>query len=184
MPNTRYRATEARTRKELMHSLELHGARDVVLSTNVRLRQDGMPYAASSTRQPDDPGVAVYWTDRKRRSWVLACDQWARVGDNLRALYLSVEALRALDRAGASQVLERAYTGFAALPSGLVGPPPARPWEEVLGLQDQLLTRRLVEGAYRRLALVRHPDRGGTHEAMSELNRARDEALAALQRTW
>lgn len=36
-------------------------------------------------------------------------------------------------------------------------------------------TTAAVEQAYRRLALERHPDRGGSTEAMSELNGAFDE---------
>lgn len=42
-------------------------------------------------------------------------------------------------------------------------------------------TRDDVEKAYRRLAAVRHPDKGGSDAAMAELNRARDEALEAIK---
>ena len=42
-------------------------------------------------------------------------------------------------------------------------------------------TRDDVEKAYRRLASLRHPDKGGSDAAMAELNRARDEALEAIK---
>ncbi len=55
-------------------------------------------------------------------------------------------------------------------------------WQVVLELQDLLLPARGdIEGAYRRLARVRHPDLGGTAEAMAELSQARAEALAWLE---
>lgn len=41
----------------------------------------------------------------------------------------------------------------------------------------RLYTRDDVKRAYKRLAHVRHPDHGGSHEAFLELQRARDEAL-------
>jgi hypothetical protein len=38
----------------------------------------------------------------------------------------------------------------------------------------------VVEDMYRRLARERHPDNGGSHDAMAELNRAIEEARKAL----
>ena len=43
--------------QELIWELKRLGARGMVLSTNVELRQDGLPY--SNRRRPEDPGVAV-----------------------------------------------------------------------------------------------------------------------------
>ena len=58
----------------------------------------------------------------------------------------------------------------------------SRDWQVVLELQDLMLppTRDDVEMAYRRLARLRHPDLGGTADAMAELSRAREEAYAWL----
>ena len=71
-----------RARRELLMEAQRHG-RNVVLSTNVALRQDGEPYA--SRRPPDDTGVAVYFV-RKERSVCFACDQYERVWENMRAI--------------------------------------------------------------------------------------------------
>src|SRR3546814_3202380 len=58
--------TMAAARDHLMNELRLMGARYPVLSTNVELRRDGLPYAIK--REPDDPGVAVYfeWHGKQR----------------------------------------------------------------------------------------------------------------------
>lgn len=172
----KYQVNFARARDELMRHLKLLGARDVIVSTNVPLRLDGLPYA--NTREPTDPGVAVYWTDRKKREQVIACDRWNRVKDNLRAVGLAIEALRQLERTGASEILERAFRGFAALPSDAG----RRTWREVFGFDGGPVSREVLDDVYRRLARERHPDRGGRAEDMVELNRAREDALREIGR--
>jgi DnaJ-domain-containing protein 1 len=58
-------------------------------------------------------------------------------------------------------------------------PAPAH-WANVLGVK--LGARREdVEAAYRRLAATRHPDKGGSAEAMAELDLARERALRECQ---
>jgi hypothetical protein len=44
----------------------------IVISSNLQLRRDGLPLA--SQRQPDDPGVAVYFVYKKRQM-SFACDR-------------------------------------------------------------------------------------------------------------
>lgn len=176
---SRYRVTQERAQQDLLRSLRLLGARYVTISTNVPLRRDGLPYA--SAKAPGDPGVAVYW-ERNGKPEVIACDSWATVGENIRAIGRAVDALRQFERCGASEILNRAFTGFAALPAstGAKGP---RTWREVLGLDGAgPRTVEQVESAYRRLARERHPDAGGSHEAMLELNAAREAALREVGR--
>lgn len=175
----RYQVGFSRARDELVRSLELMGARYTVLSTNVELRRDGLPYA--NRPQPDDVGVAVYWWDKHtQQPMCVACDQWDRVKDNVRAIGLAIEGMRAIHRSGASQILERAYQGFKALPSGIVTPAPID-WRRVLGLKDLEVGVHMVESAYRELAKRWHPDApSGSHELMTKLNQARDAALAEV----
>lgn len=176
---SRYRVTQERAQQDLLRSLRLLGARYVTISTNVELRRDGLPYA--NRRAPEDPGVACYW-ERNGKPEVIACDSWSTVGENIRAIGQAVDALRQLERCGASEILNRAFTGFSALPaaSGATGP---RTWREVLGLDGAgPRTVEQVEAAYRRLARERHPDAGGSHEAMLELNAAREDALREVGR--
>lgn len=61
-----FNTTFDRARRDLVNELRLLGATNVVISTNLPLRQDGYPYADAARRKIDDPGVAVYFMLRKR----------------------------------------------------------------------------------------------------------------------
>ena len=145
----------------------------VVLSTNVSLRRDGLPY--SNQGEPKDTGAAIYF-ELKGKPRVLACDRWSTLGDNIWAIAKHVEALRGQDRWGVGSV-EQAFAGYAALP------PPSSDanncWS-VLCIPFGASVEH-INAAYRELSQVRHPDRGGSHDAMAALNKAREEALAVAK---
>lgn len=149
--------------------IRLLGGRLPVVSTNIELRRDGLPY--SGQRPPDDPGVAVYFMLDDRQQCI-PCDRWSTVEENLRAIWKSIEALRGLDRWGAKSFVDAAFAGFTALPA----PPAARPWHVVLGVNASA-TAAEIEAAYRALIRKHHPDAGGTAEQASEINAARDAGL-------
>lgn len=110
----------------------------------------------------------------------MACDRWLEVHENIRAIGLAVEGLRAIDRAGASQILERAYTAFGALPAA-ESAPILRPWWEVLGFPENALgalSLAVVDARYREIAAKVHPDKTGDDVALRELNAAREAARA------
>lgn len=176
--NWRYKTSDRQCRSDLIDELDRLDARDFVLSTDIPVRKDGMPYA--NHRMPDDPGVAVYWTDNEGRPWSIACDAWDRVWHNMRALYYAISGIRAIERSGASQLLERAYRGFNALPADAgMG---KGWWRQVFGIAEGTsVTRHQIETLYRALVRKRHPDYGGTHDEMVLLNRARDAAMAELE---
>lgn len=88
---------------------------DIVISTNITTRLDGLP--RSDQKAPEDPGVAVYWETKNGDRRVMAIDQYRRVADNLAAIAATLEALRAIERHGGAQILDRAFTGFTSLPS-------------------------------------------------------------------
>lgn len=140
------------------------GRDDIVVSSNMRTRLDGLP--RSDQKAPDDPGVAVYWQTRSGARRVMAIDRYRRVADNLAAVAATLDAMRAIERHGGAQILDRAFTGFTAL----AAPAPSRNWREVIGVPSDELDLGAVRAAYRRRAAVLHPDRGGTHEQMVELN--------------
>lgn len=177
-----YKVTPERALTEMIHSLELLGAnkRTIIVSTNIPVRNDGLPYA--SYRIPEDPGVAVYWATKSMGERVIACDRWDVVHANIRAIGLAIEGLRAMDRAGATQILERAFSAFAALPAATQAAPVVRPWWEIFEFPEALigaLSLAVVEARYRELAAKHHPDKlGGSQEAFVELNYARDQARA------
>lgn len=159
---------------------------DLVISTNLPTRLDGFP--RSDAANPADPGVTVWWCTRKGQPRCMACDRYTRVADNLAAIAASLEAMRAISRHGSAEILDRAYTGFTALPAPDVITLGAaiRPWRDVLGLTSFERSLQAVEDAYRRLASQYHPDKHQdnpvlAHTRMAELNAARDAARKELR---
>lgn len=150
------------------------GRDDVVISTNVEARMDGFP--RSDRAEPGDPGVAVYWQEREVARKVMAIDHYNRVADNLAAIAATLDAMRAIERHGGAEILERAFTGFTALPA----PGAARDWWEVLGVQ-RTSSADEARAAFRRLAGENHPDRGGSAERMAEINAAWAKAREAAR---
>ena len=144
---------------------------DVVISTNLALRLDGLP--RSDQREPDDSGAAVYWTDRSGATRCMAIDRYTRVADNLAAIAATLDAMRAIERHGGAEILDRAFTGFAALPS-----PPSGEWWKVLGI-ERAASRVQIDNAYLRKRSEHHPDRGGDAEAFQRVQRAYEEAINA-----
>lgn len=146
---------------------------DFVISTNLTLNLGGDP--RGDQREPEDPGVAVYWQPKgSMMTKVMAIDRYTKVRDNLAAIAATIEAMRAIERHGGAQILERAFTGFTALPAPASEPDPF----EILGVRKGA-SRDDIEMAFRLKAKTAHPDRGGSTEAMQRLTAARDAALRA-----
>ena len=159
---------------KLQNELRLLGAQNVVISSNVPLRQDGLPYANETRRRYDDPGVAVYFT-LKGKALSMARDSYWTPWENIRSLILAIEAIRSIERHGGSTMMERAFSGFAA-----IAPPSwKKPWREVFGVKPDW--RGDITSLYREKAKNRHPDAGGSDQLMAELNVAYAEARADLQ---
>lgn len=176
-------------RDQVIRWLEKRGSR-VVITSDLPTRQDGLPYYASV----GDPGIAVWWVE-KGHERVIACDRWLRADENMRAIAKTLEAMRGLDRWGATEMVERAFSGFAALPPGSGEehvPQPAAPkkreWRLVLGQagpwphlgNDELLA--LAKHRHRELIKFHHPDRGGDLVRAAEINAAMAEAEQELSR--
>lgn len=167
-PPTTWKAIQA-----LQRELNLLTAREVVVSTNLRLRNDGYPL--SNQREPEDRGAAVWFTLNKKPR-VLACDKWSTVGENLYAIAMHINALRGQDRWGVG-TLDQAFTGYAALvaETGLH-------WTSVLGLPLNA-ARDEIQQKYLRLVRERnaHPDVGGSQEEFEKLTNARREAFEEIE---
>lgn len=150
------------------------GSDDVLISTNVTLRHDGLPRC---DQEPSDPGAAVYWQKRGGKQMrCMAVDQYYRVADNLAAIAATLDAMRAIERHGGATILDRAFLGFAALPEKA-----SQHWRETLGIsRDIPATVDLVEERFRALAHVHHPDKGGNETRMHEILQAREAAKLEL----
>lgn len=165
---SRFQTSFGPARDDLISELHRMGAREIIISTDVPLRRDGLPYADGD---PKDPGIAVYFK-RRNKPYVIACDTYHRLKDNARAVWATVEALRTIERHGGSRLMEQAFTGFTALPAHQAEPS----WWDVLGVNPEA-TLAEIEEAHLRLAERHHPDVvGGDHELMARINRARDVA--------
>jgi hypothetical protein len=163
-----FKVNFGRARDELTREVQLLGGTGLVVSTNLPLRQDGLPYANFSA--PKDPGVAVYFT-YKRKQMCFACDRYSRITANLRAIALTIGALRGVARWGTGDMMEAAFTGFVALP------PPAetRQWWEVLAVAVDAPLEQ-IERAYKALRSVHHPDRAGDATMFDAVQKAWEQA--------
>lgn len=150
-----FRVSQEEAQKGLFDELRRLGAGTVVLSTNIPLRRDGKPYA---NYRIDDPGVAVYFHFQGEQR-VIPCDRWETVGDNIRAIAKTIEALRGIDRWGTGKILDAAFAGFAALPAG--GTASIDPFS-YFGLEAGTTDLGALTRAYKRKAAVTHPDAGGS----------------------
>jgi hypothetical protein len=160
--------------KNVQESLRLFGVdtdkpvTDIILSSNV----GGLDFG-----QPDDPGVAAWFTwDGQQRC--VAVDRYPKAEDNLQAIHHVLEARRTEMRHGGLHIVRQTFKGFTALPA----PPGKKSWREVLRFPPHATpTPAEVDEKYRALAKQLHPDTDkGDHDKMAELNAARAEARRAL----
>jgi len=137
------------------------------------LSRAGSINAIDMDRAVPDPGVAVYFPIDGGTTCI-AIDRYDRIWKNLRAVQRTLEAFHLIQRHGGSGLLKQAFTGFMALPA----PGEVKAWTcwDVLGI-PATLSQGAIDNAWREQAKLCHPDRpSGSHDAMTELNTARDQA--------
>lgn len=160
--------------RELELEIKRMGGKDMIISSNLRVKANGLPY--SGQRQPDDPGVAVYFRWNKR-DLVFACDKWKTVEDNLWAIVKHIEALRGQERWGVGS-LDQAFMGYMALPD-----PDERPAWLVLGITEDASDEE-VRTAYRAKAKLYHPDNLASGDAVlfNQVQKAYDSIMEKRKR--
>ncbi len=168
-----FRAAYSETLDLLESELKQVRARGILIQAYFRrqdIRNDGWP--RSSARVPAEPGVILTF-QKGDAVMSFPCDRFRSWEDNLRAIALSLQALRMVDRYGVTRNNEQ-YRGFTALP-------PADPAQarnraiaffcRLTGLSESEV-RGDVQGAYRLAARAVHPDTGGgSHDQFVELQR-------------
>ncbi len=161
-----------RARNELLFELRHLGAKNVIISSNIPLRRDGLPYA--EYREPLDPGVAVYF-ELDGKNQCFPCDRWNLAVDNLQAIRLTVQALRGLERWGSKEMINATFQGFQALPEhtheDTVNPIKTQDFFAGCTTPDEIKARR------RNLARDLHPDKGGKPEEFSEMMKQFDKKM-------
>lgn len=154
----------------LHKEIERLGGSSLIVSTNLRVRTDGMLYAADMIKKIDDPGVAIYFK-LKGQETSMCCDQYERVWENMYALAKSIEALRSIERWGVSDFMKKAFTGFAALPS-----PGESNWWDVLEIKP-FASLDEIKSAYKKKAKQYHPDTGGDTDNFHRIQKAYETGL-------
>ncbi len=96
----------------------------------------------------------------------LVMGRQARASDNLRVLWLGVEAMRKNEMRGIDDVIKSAYLQLGS-------PITKDPWE-ILGIRSDS-SIQFAESVYKIRAKDVHPDMSGSAEAMKELNWAIEE---------
>lgn len=142
--------------------------KEVVISTNLPVSRNGFPY--SDKREPEDCGVAVYFTLDKV-DYCFPCDKWDRVADNIAAIASHLNAMRGMERWGVGEYHD-VFTGFKAIPETIN----VRNIWEVLGIR-RTTDLEEIRIAYRNKAKILHPDAGGNKNAFQELQDAYNSAL-------
>ena len=172
-----FKMSASRTRQLLSRELDLLGAKQVVISSNVATRRDGLPYANQA--RPEDPGVVLYFT-LNGDEIAIPCDRWLTVDANLRAIGMAIEAIRGMERWGTKQMVKAGFRGYKALPENvIVTPYTTRPWHEVLEVSPTA-SPEIIKAAYRNKAGRAHPDvPGGSVEALQEVKDAYDQGMEA-----
>lgn len=183
------------TLKLLRRELDLIGAEGIVLEldyTRLDLRvSDGWP---KTDARPKSPRVVVSFHLPGVGPIRYPCDTYASWHANVRAIALSLEALRAVDRHGVTTGKREQYRGFTALPPGRDGGAEYMSPEEAAGLLitwDPTLGDRVsadalpsllelmttipefAAGVARRALAAVHPDSGGKRDDFERAERAR-----------
>lgn len=153
------------------------GATGVLIQAFLRpdqIRNDGWPRSGAT---PFAPGVIVTFQDRQGESLSFPCDTYERFEDNLYAIALSLESLRAVDRYGVTQRQEQ-YQGWKRLEAPTQERVRDRSWalSHLAALAQTtpgaLSDPHMIDLAYRQAAKRTHPDSGGNVEAFQLLQDA------------
>lgn len=174
--NSRFKVTMDKAQRFLRTEIDRLKGTDLIISTNVPVKSNGLLYADWMRRKIDDPGAAIYFK-YNGKNVSMCCDQYERVWENIYALAKGIEAIRGMQRWGVSDFIDRAFTGFKALPENVV----SDTWYNVLEV-DQFASYSEIYQAYLNKAKTAHPDAGGNDELFIKIRSAYDQALAHLKK--
>jgi len=169
----KFDTTKAATIRQLESEMGRLGADDWRLSTGAQhqKRNPNYPYANSN---PDDPGFVLRWT-KDGHQHAVACDSYARLESNARAVLLWVRETRLRGDRPVRTGQDEFAT--ARLPSGdedaiTTRPPP----HEVLEVAPDA-SEAVVQAAFRERVKEAHPDQGGSGQEQQLVQWAREQML-------
>ncbi|GGN92340.1 J domain-containing protein [Haloarcula pellucida] len=171
-PNRNFEATLGQTTDDLATEMDRLDPDEWRASTgNSHTKSNTLPLHNAN---PDDPGFVLRWT-KDGEQFAVACDEYSRLRDNVREVYLWVHETRM--RGNRSVVTGESEFAAARLPSGdgeavAASPPP----HDVLDVAPDA-PDGVVNAAYREKTKEMHPDHGGSPEAFQRLKRAKEAML-------
>lgn len=146
-------------RKGILKEIRLLNGKQPVITTNIPLRSDGQLYATGKPAG-GEMAVAVYFT-WQGTEYVIACDNYDRIEDNLRAAEKIIEAIRGIERWGNKGIVEQAFEGFKSKQlsqgSGITKTNLNTGWWIILQV-DKSASKDVIIAAYRSLVKKYHPD--------------------------
>lgn len=174
-----FRVSVPTARSDLHRELRHLGAQRGLVEmdiTEADIRNDG---EIRSNARPASPRIVLSVPESKYGPLRYPCDTFLRWEDNLRAIGLSLEKLRAVDRYGVTRRGEQ-YSGWKALPASTEPTMTAEAaaslvasWFGAGVAQDFLSSADDCKVALRRGLIQHHPDRGGTPEDFHLVQAAR-----------
>lgn len=184
-PTPPWDATYARTLNDLDRELGHLGGSDPFLQLMLEpkdLRLDGQVRSGAT---PDHPGVILTFDTKTLGSMTYSTDRFAHWHYNLRAITLTLDRLRAVERYGAVHASQQ-YAGFRELGSGI--PLGERVVETMSAAEAALVltdgvwqgertpeaVKPMVEFLFREQAKRVHPDNGGDADSFRRLVMARN----------
>ncbi len=181
--NSSFRASYAQTLVQLEETLRKMKASAVVVEAFFephQIKNSGWPYANA---EPSESGVILSFRT-EAGSFSFPCDRFETFDDNLRAIALSLEALRAVDRYGVTKRAEQ-YAGWKRIEApplaGFASKEDAAAFIAQQGAQlgETFNNRDVIEKPlfrqelYRKAARRLHPDAAtGSHELFVKLQQA------------
>lgn len=189
--STGYRGPEripiTQTLAELRSELQAIGCTRAVLEAGFREQDIGMSgWPLTRARVPQDPGVILRVLESKQGQLNYPCDTFTRWEDNLRAIMLTLEAQRKIERYGAAGRGEQ-YAGWRALPAQGTATLNADAAARIIiarsnGHADLNLAGRIATELLGSLEMARksvraarkatHPDAGGSTAAFQDVEHA------------
>lgn len=144
------------TQQDLTHEFNLWGIKEWDTNYPRGARFEGFS-------QTEEERTVTIWYQKDGKKIQLSMGKQPRAVDNLRVLFLVINALRLNEVRQMSDVFESAYLQLAA-------PEQFNPYE-ILGVYENQPIE-VIEAAFKAQVQKNHPDKGGDPEVMKKLNKA------------
>lgn len=160
-----FNTTIGKTLDQLERELLRFRAKNIILSIDLPFRG-----------KVNDSAAALFFDLPGDRAIAVCCDLYTKQDDNVRALFMVIQAMRTIERYGGQHLSQKSFSGFVALP------PPRDVWQilriskGVAEVLSEKLRREFVMEAFR----MRVKEGHGAGADMAALTEARNEALKQL----